>query len=97
MKAEYGVTEASGAFFITIDTERCDGCEGRDGDPACLEACPGRIFSVAKDDWKELVALVGEEHRAKLATICGACKPPEREVIEPCHAACPHDAIRHSW
>ncbi len=39
MKATYGYKDGSGDFFITIDTDLCDGC----GAP--LTAYPGECFA----------------------------------------------------
>ncbi|MBW1798692.1 MAG: 4Fe-4S binding protein, partial [Deltaproteobacteria bacterium] len=44
MLANYGYKDASGDFFITIDTDKCDGC----GD--CVSACPVDVFEVMDED-----------------------------------------------
>ena len=44
MLANYGYKDASGDFFITIDTDKCNGC----GD--CVTACPARNFAVLDED-----------------------------------------------
>ena len=43
MLANYGYKDGSGDFFITIDTDKCDGC----GD--CVPACPAGCFEVGED------------------------------------------------
>jgi len=91
VKANYGYTDGSGEWYVTIDTDLCEGC------PHCVEACPEKVFRVETDDYDDLVAVVVEEHRKKIKYTCGPCKPLGEDVVEPCHAACPKDAIRHSW
>ena len=43
MLANWGYQDGSGAYFITIDTDKCDGCR------KCLDACPGGVFEVGED------------------------------------------------
>jgi ferredoxin len=91
MRANYGYTDGSGEWYITIDTKDCDGCM------ACVEACPQNALMVEFDDYDDEVAMVVEEHRKKVKYTCGPCKPVGEDVVEPCHAACPHGCISHSW
>ena len=44
-----------------------------------------------------MMAAVKEEHRWKLKYTCGPCKPVGKQVTPPCIAACPNEAIEHSW
>lgn len=44
MLANYGYKDDSGDFFITIDTDKCNGC----GDP--VSACPAHNFAVIDED-----------------------------------------------
>lgn len=91
MRANYGYTDGSGDWYVTIDTGLCDGCA------LCVEACPEDVFAVEIDDYDDEVAIVVEEHRRKIKYTCGPCKPVGQTQPEPCHAACPTDAISHSW
>jgi Fe-S-cluster-containing hydrogenase component 2 len=91
LRANYGYTDGSGEWYITIDTNLCDGCA------KCVEACPEKAFICEYDDYDDLVAMVTEEHRKKVKYTCGPCKPIEGGSVEPCHEACPHGAITHSW
>ncbi|MCK5618982.1 MAG: 4Fe-4S binding protein [Candidatus Krumholzibacteria bacterium] len=95
MKANYGYTDGSGDFFITIDTDKCDGC----GD--CVTACPGGVFETGEDPHdpfrEEPVAVVTEEQRKKIKYTCAPCKPDHDRPELPCVAACKPDAISHSW
>ena len=65
MLANYGYKDASGDFFITIDTDKCDGC----GD--CVSACPVDVFWVMDEDpndpMREVpVAIVVADKKKKL-------------------------------
>jgi NAD-dependent dihydropyrimidine dehydrogenase PreA subunit len=91
MKANYGYTDGSGDWYITIDTDRRDGCA------KCVEACPEDVFVIEMDDYDDMVAVVTEAHRKKVKYTCGPCKSAGGDSVEPCHAACPTDAIGHSW
>lgn len=108
MLANYGYKDGSGDYFITIDTDKCDGC-GK-----CAEACPYGVMEVGPDDadpFRELpVAKLTEEQRKKIRYACAPCKPYltsmtgiQREVATaemgklPCVAACEPGAITHSW
>ena len=96
MLANYGYKDGSGEFFITLDTDKCDGCG------ACVPVCPGRVFLVADEDpndpmREEPVAVVNDEQRKKLKYVCAECKPAGERPALPCVAACPAQAISHSW
>ncbi len=96
MLANYGYKDASGDYFITIDTDKCDGC----GD--CLTACPAQIFVVVDEDPNdpmrdEPVVLVTEDKNKKLKYECNPCKPPSHRLPLPCVEACPTGAISHCW
>ena len=96
MLANYGYEDASGEFFITIDTDRCNGC----GD--CVIACPAGIFEVVDEDPNdplrdEPVALVADEEKKKLQYACNPCKPPGNRPPLPCVEACKTGAMSHSW
>jgi NAD-dependent dihydropyrimidine dehydrogenase PreA subunit len=71
MKASYGYTDGSGDFFITIDTDLCDGCG------ACVKACPTGVFTVGEDECDPLnenpVGAVAKEQRNKIQHACGPC------------------------
>ena len=108
MLANYGYKDGSGEYFITLDTDKCDGCA------ACVSACPYGVFEVGEDlndpFREEPVALVSDTQRKKLRYTCASCKPyltsltgvqTETSLREmknlPCVAACEPGAIAHSW
>jgi ferredoxin len=95
MIANYGYKDGSGDFFISIDTEKCNGC----GD--CVKACPANVLEVVMDEYDPLsdqeVAQVSEEERKKIKYSCGPCKPVSNRPPLPCMAACEPCAIQHSW
>ena len=95
MIAHYGYKDGSGDFFITIDTDKCDGC----GD--CIPACPNGVFIVGEDlndpMRDEPVAMVSEDQRKKLKYTCAPCKPDRNRPPLPCIQACKSLALSHSW
>lgn len=90
MLANYGYKDGSGEYFITIDTDKCNGCK------KCVEACPAGVLEIIVDDYDETVAAVTEEHRKKIKYSCAPCKP-KGVTSFPCTAACEPAAIVHSW
>lgn len=96
MLANYGYKDASGDFFITINTDKCNGCED------CVTACPALVFVVVDEDpndslREEPVAMVAPEKKKKLKYECGPCKPVSSRLPLPCVEACSASAISHSW
>ena len=95
MKAHYGYADGSGEYFITIDTDVCDGCAD------CVEACPAGLFEVGEDENDPLseapVATVIAGRRRILASECAPCKPTKERSQLPCVLACGPGAIDHSW
>jgi ferredoxin len=96
MLAQYGYRDASGDYFITIDTQKCSGC----GD--CVAACPAGLFFLADEDPNDPlregpVIVVAAEKRKKLGYECGPCKPVSHHPSLPCVRACKAGAISHSW
>lgn len=94
MIANYGYKDGSGEYFITIDTDKCNGC-GK-----CVGACPYNVMAVGEDQNDPLsdqeVAFVNENERKKIKYTCAPCKP-SKELAPPCISACDMDAITHSW
>jgi len=96
MLAQYGYNDASGDFFINIDTDKCNGC----GD--CVTACPAGVFEIVDDDpydplREEPVAMVAADKKKKLKYECSPCKPASDKPPLPCVEACRYRAISHSW
>jgi len=95
MLANYGYQDASGEFYIAIDTDKCNGC--RD----CVPACPANVFEVVPDEndpfSDEDVAQVEASARKKIGFSCGPCKPTSGVRDLPCVNACEVSAITHSW
>ena len=93
MIGNYGYKDGSGEYFITIDTDKCTGCE------ACVEACPYGVMGVGEDEndplSDDIVAFVTDDQRKKIKYTCGPCKG--EGATEPCIAACEPGAITHSW
>lgn len=95
MIANFGYKDGSGEYFITIDTDKCNGC----GD--CVPVCPAGVLEIRENDFDPLsedkMAAVTEEHRKKIKYSCAPCKPSGYRPELPCVTACEPDAITHSW
>jgi predicted CoA-substrate-specific enzyme activase len=90
-KVQYGYSDGTGNYFITVDTSLCDGC-GK-----CVPACPSDIIEVAADEGGQLKARVKEEARQKLALLCPGHKECVGRLGVNCQRACTRDAISHTW
>lgn len=95
MIANFGYKDGSGEFFITIDTDKCNGCED------CVPACPAGVLEVMENEYDPLeddkMAVVKDEHRKKIKYSCAPCKTGNDSNKEPCIAVCEFEAISHSW
>ncbi len=95
MIANYGYKDGSGEYFISIDTDKCNGC----GD--CVPACLQKVLEMAGDEFDPLsdkmVAAVTEAERKKIKYTCASCKPASGRGVLPCMSACAPGAIAHSW
>ncbi|MBI2957738.1 MAG: 4Fe-4S binding protein [Chloroflexi bacterium] len=90
MKANYGYADGSGEYFITIDTDVCDGCG------ECARVCPSSLFEVAPDDYDQVVARVKEKLTRSVGVLCPGYERC-RDKVPDCHAVCRVGAISHSW
>ena len=95
MIANYGYKDGSGEWFISIDTDKCNGCG------ECVKACTQTVFEVTQDPndpfREEPVVVVSEQQRKKIKYTCSPCKPIANRSPLPCITACKSQAINHSW
>lgn len=87
----YGYQDAMGEFYITVDGDKCTGCE------RCVTACPRGVLEMWTDDYDEYVVKVVDKESKRLSYTCSACTPDPKAQARPCHAACEAEAITHSW
>ena len=94
MIANYGFKDGSGDWYVTIDTDKCNGCS------KCVEVCPAKALEVGPDEIdvfrEEPVAFIKQEERKKIRYTCAPCKPGFGAEPAPCVAACEPRAISHS-
>lgn len=84
--ANYGYQDGSGAYYITIDSDKCSSCN------ECVQICPQGILEMFTDDFDNIVAGVKQELITRLGYICEASTCNYK-----CQKACPNNAIKHSW
>ncbi len=92
MITHYGYSDGSGEYYISIDSERCNGC-GR-----CVKLCPKNaleLITVMVDLEDQVVAGVSEEHRRKIKYTCSPCHPEDART--PCTIACDQKAVTCTW
>ena len=88
--ANYGYTDGSGDYYISVNTDKCDGCN------KCVNACPQQIFEIVMDDYDNLVAKVRDQLVKEIKYLCAPCKPAGGVELK-CQTACIPGAITHSW
>jgi NAD-dependent dihydropyrimidine dehydrogenase PreA subunit len=90
-KVQYGYSDGTGEYFITIDNNLCNGCG------ECAENCPAGIFIMGKDGSSPPRATVSKESSKRLALLCaGKARCPRGEGNN-CQEICPVHAITHNW
>jgi predicted CoA-substrate-specific enzyme activase len=90
-KIQYGYNDATGDYYITIDTGKCNGCK------ECLSACPAGIFDVVSENGRQPRAIVKELVRKRLSILCpGYISCSSNNKIN-CQSACPGKAISLTW
>jgi len=94
MIANYGFKDGSGEWYVTIDTDKCNGC-GK-----CPQVCPAKILEVGPEAMdifrEEPVASVKDEERKKIKFNCAPCRPGYGAAPAPCVEICEPKAITHS-
>lgn len=94
MIAHYGFSDGSGNWYVTIDTDKCNGCG------ECVSACPSGLLQVGRDEMdlfqEKPVAFVREEERKRIRYHCAPCKPGYGDKPTPCVMACVAEAIQLS-
>lgn len=94
MIANYGYEDGSGIYYISVDTDKCAVCSGRE----CIDACPAKLFAVELDDWDDEVVVIKKEKTRLLKSCCADCMTADAEKNKlPCQNACPNGAIKHTW
>ncbi len=93
MIINYGYQDDSGMYFITVDTEKCNGCGN------CVQACKYGVLEMISDELDPLedriVASVVERQRNRLKYSCSLCMSLNTEGALPCVGACTREAIKH--
>ena len=94
MIGNYGFRDGSGDWYVTLDTDKCNGC-GK-----CIEVCPVKILEIGPDEIdifrKEPVAFVKHEEHKKVRYSCAPCRPCYGEEPTPCAKVCEPKAISFS-
>lgn len=91
IRVNYGYADGTGEYYITIDTDKCDGCG------ECVEVCPNGILEVAINDFDESKAAVKPEFSKTLGYECLGFHRKCVEYELNCHTVCQPNAIQHSW
>ena len=88
--AQYGYSDATGEYFITVDGPLCDGC-GK-----CVDACPAGLLAMEKMDGAAR-PVVKREMSKRLGFLCPGYDVCRARNSLNCHSACTKGAIKHSW
>jgi len=84
--SNYGYQDGSGNYFITIDTDKCNGCG------QCVDICPSDVFEMIVDDYDDEIPVVKSDLSNQVGYVCDGMNCGYK-----CHEACQENAITHSW
>ncbi len=90
-KIHYGYNDATGDYYITIDTGKCDGCK------ECVSVCPVGIFEVVAENGRQPKAVVKESVRKRLSILCPGYTSCSSNNQVNCRSACSSKSISLSW
>ena len=93
MITQYGYADATGQYYISINTDNCNGCED------CVKACPKNLLEMIIDDYDDKVVKVRGEVVKTLGFLCPGDQTGQRgdSCRVACKVACPFDVFQHSW
>jgi len=86
-KVQYGYSDGTGDYYISIDLQKCNGCS------ACVNSCPASIFELEHRNGSQPSARVKDSVRKKLAIVC----PGFHSCPVNCVNICQNKAILLSW
>lgn len=104
MQQNFGYKDGAGTWYVTVDTDACDACTGRDG-VRCVDVCPADLWELTENEFEilseEMVAAIKGDRENDLRYDCSPCKSPNPDAQDSgtakCAEACPTDAIEFSW
>ena len=88
----YGYTDASGEYYIVVDSDRCSGC-GK-----CVDQCPQKALELISefiDLEDKTIAAVLEAQRKKIGYTCASCRPDKSQPL--CVRSCESKALNCVW
>jgi len=88
----YGYCDASGEYYIVVDSDKCTGCGN------CTKKCPQNALELVSefiDLEDKTITTIKEPHRKKIQYTCTTCKPETNQT--PCITACNTNAIWCVW
>ncbi len=89
-KINYGYSDGTGSYYITIDTGRCDGCG------ACADVCPADLLFLSCENGRTVATVKGEAIK-RIAQLCPGIQFCRSRQEKTCHGVCQANAISHSW
>lgn len=92
MIMHYGYSDGSGEYYITVDTDKCNGC-GK-----CTQKCPQKALKLETafvDLEDKTVVAVSEDRRREIKYTCASCQNGKGKT--PCVLACEAAAIKCTW
>ncbi|MCX6012245.1 MAG: acyl-CoA dehydratase activase [Chloroflexi bacterium] len=91
LKAQYGYSDATGEYFISIDTGKCDACGN------CINACPAGLFILKLYDDGQNKAAIKEDCIKRISILCPGYQKCSATNKINCQQSCQNEAIYHSW
>ncbi len=91
LRVQYGYNDATGDYYITVDSSKCNGC-GK-----CVAACPAHLLEMTQENGRGPVVKVTESARKRLSILCPGCDACIKEHKENCKSVCSSNALSLTW